>query len=463
MSLYEPLFRNVLFPAYESGLRRRRTLDYLREYEASQWLSPEEIAALQWARLKRLVEHCWAEVPYYRKHWQLAGLAGAEDIRGLDDYARLPVLTKQDIRDNFEQLIAPSFRGSLLYKTTGGSTGEPLRFGYTRESYERRLAVMWRGYGAAGVPLGGRALYLWGGGVGDISRASALKERLYHGAFNRRMLNCFDMREDNLSTFASAIESYKPQAIVAYVGAIVRLAQWMVENNRAIKGVKSILGAAESLHDFQRPVIEAAFPDATTYNTYGCREFMLIGSECEHHNGLHVNADHLLVEVLSPTTAGPIGGSPDAGACPVEAGDLVTTDLSNFGMPFIRYVGGDIAVPGDSGRCRCGRGLPRLLRVEGRKLDAIRTLRGHLLPGEFFPHMLKDVAGIQRFQVVQHRLDDFTISIVPGAGFDSAAEQYIRREIHNVIGDASTLRLRLVDDIPLTPSGKFRVTISELA
>lgn len=461
MSAYEPLFRHLFLPAYESVLMRRKTLAYLREYQRNQWMAPEEISALQWLKLKRLLAHCWAEVPYYRQRWRELGLAGPEDIRNRGDYARLPVLTKQDIRDNFEALHARSLRGALLYKATGGSTGEPLRFGYSRESYERRIAVMWRGYGAAGVPLGGRTLYLWGGSVGDMSRAALLKERLYHGAFNRRMLNCFNMREDNLGMFASAIESFRPQSIVAYVGPIVRLAQWMIENRRTIKGVKSILGAAESLHRFQRPVIEAAFPGATTYNTYGCREFMLIGGECEYRDGLHVNADHLLVELL-PTAATGVAGKPDR-VGPNEAGEVVTTDLGNFGMPFIRYAGGDIAFPGATARCRCGRGLPRLRRVEGRKLDAIRTSGGHLLPGEFFPHLLKDVTGIHRFQVVQHRLDDFTISIVAGTGFDgSIAEQYIRREVHKVIGDASTLRLRLVEDIPLTPTGKFRVTISEL-
>ena len=65
--LYEPLFRRVLFPAYESGLRRRKTLRYLSEYEQSQWRTLEETEALQWRKLKDLVRHCWEQVPYYRE------------------------------------------------------------------------------------------------------------------------------------------------------------------------------------------------------------------------------------------------------------------------------------------------------------------------------------------------------------------------------------------------------------
>src|SRR5690606_3876856 len=115
-----------------------------------QWLDGERIAALQWNTLKRLIAHCWREVPYYQRRWKEIGVEPG-DIRSLEDYARLPVLTKADIRANFQDLHAGSFRGEMLYKATGGSTGEPLRFGYTRESYERRMAMMWRGYAWAGA------------------------------------------------------------------------------------------------------------------------------------------------------------------------------------------------------------------------------------------------------------------------------------------------------------------------
>ena len=156
--LYEPLFRKVLYPVYESGLRRRKTLAYLREYERDQWRSADEIDALQWRKLQRLIEHCWQHVPFYREWWGQAGVAAAADIRNREDYARLPVLTKPVIREHADAMISPAHRSDLYFKTTGGSTGEPLRFGYTRESYERRIAVMFRGYGWSGAHLGQRTV-----------------------------------------------------------------------------------------------------------------------------------------------------------------------------------------------------------------------------------------------------------------------------------------------------------------
>ena len=107
-------------------------------------------------------------------------------------------------------------------------------------------------------------------------------------------------------------------------------------------------------------------------------------------------------------------------------------------------------------------GLPRLRRIDGRRLDAIRTPDGRVLPGEFFPHMLKDVSGVRRFQVVQETLDRFTLKLVPGPEFGAAQEEYVRREVTKVLGADAGLELQRVDDIPLTDSGKFRVTVSRL-
>lgn len=441
--LYEPLFRRVLFPAYESGLRRRKTLSYLREYERSQWRTPEETEALQWQKLKGLVRHCWEQVPYYRELWPSLGIGAPEDIASPADYARLPVLTKPEIRANFDKFIAHAYRDGLLYKTTGGSTGEPLRFGYTRESYERRLSIMWRGYGWAGARLGQRTLYLWGTPVGAQKR----KDRMYHAAFNRYMLNAFEMTEERMAEYADAVDRFRPETIVSYVAPIVKLAEWLIANGRRIHRPQRILGAAESLHESQRKTIEQAF-GCPAYNTYGCREFMLIAAECEHRGGLHVNADHLKVE---------LGDSADAGPR-----DVIVSDLHNYGMPLLRYANGDLATAG-ARTCACGRGLPLLASVDGRKLDALRTPDGRFVPGEYIVYAFLYATGIKRYQVVQKRLDAFEIRIVRDRDFGPSTVDLVRRELFKVVGDSVALDFQFVDEIPLTQTGKLRVTISELA
>lgn len=446
-ALYEPLFRRALFPAYESGLRRRKTLLYLREYEASQWRSVEQTELLQWQKVQFLVRHCWEQVPYYRERWALLGIRAPEDIASPADYARLPVLNKPEIRANFDKFIALGYRNQLLFKTTGGSTGEPLRFAYTRESYERRLSIMWRGYGWTGARLGQRTLYLWGTPVGAQKR----KDRLYHWAFNRHMLSAFEMTEARMAEYADTIERFRPETIVSYVAPIVKLAEWLIANGRRLHGPQRILGAAESLHESQRKIIEQAF-GCPAYNTYGCREFMLIASECEHRAGLHINADHLKVEL----GLGVQGEAADAGPR-----DVIVTDLHNYGMPLLRYANGDLATAG-ARECACGRGLPLLASVDGRKLDALRTPDGRFVPGEYIVYAFLYATGIRRYQVVQKQLDALQIRIVRDQDFDPSTIELVRRELVKVLGNSVALDFEFVADIPLTQTGKQRVTISEL-
>ncbi|HVK50259.1 MAG TPA: phenylacetate--CoA ligase family protein [Pseudoxanthomonas sp.] len=446
MSLYEPLFRRVLFPLYESGLRGRKTLRYLDEYERNQdTLDAEQIQALQWHKLQALIRHCWEQVPYYRRSWSEQGIQAPDDITSVEDYARLPMLDKPTIRANFDDLIARSHRQGLLYKTTGGSTGEPLKFGYTRESYERRLAIMWRGYGWAGARLGQRTLYLWGTPVGAQKR----KDRLYHAAFNRCMLNAFEMSESRMAEYADAMDRYQPETIVSYVAPIVRMAEWLIAQGRRIHRPQRILGAAEALHESQRKIIEQAF-GCPAYNTYGCREFMLIAAECEHRQGLHINADHLRVEL--------------GGAIASEEGprEIIVTDLHNYGMPLLRYGNGDLATPSQA-RCSCGRPLPLLASVDGRKLDALRTPDGRFVPGEYIVYAFLYATGIRRYQVVQKQLDRFDITLVRDHDFDESVVAHVSAELKKVVGEQVSLHFHFADEIPLTTTGKQRVTVSELA
>jgi phenylacetate-CoA ligase len=446
VSLYEPLFRNILFPAYEGGLRRRGTVGYLREYERNQWLSSERISELQWSKLLRLVRHCWDEVPYYRDSWTKLGIGDPRDVVTPEDYARLPVLTKRDIRENFDRLIAPSYREQLLFKTTGGSTGEPLRFGYTRESYERRIAVMFRGYEWAGARMGQRTLYLWGASLAQ-PMLPKWKDRLYHGAFNRCFLNAFAMSDARMDEYVRAFNTFRPEVVVSYVAPLMKLIQWARENGRSLHVPQCVLTAAEALHEPQRKVIEEAL-GCPAYNTYGCREFMLVAAECSHREGLHVNADHLRVEL------GPAEGSGPQ--------DVIVTDLHNYGMPLLRYANGDLARPGQ-GACSCGRGLPLLASVEGRRLDALRSADGHFVPGEFIVYIFLNAKGIERYQVTQRSVDRFDVALVPGRDFDESVLEMLRRELAKAVGDSVQMDFHLVEDIPLTPTGKLRVTVSELA
>ncbi len=194
----------------------------------------------------------------------------------------------------------------------------------------------------------------------------------------------------------------RPDVIVAYTGALYAFALMLEARGWQPWSPAAVVVGAEKLHGFQREAIERVFK-APVFETYGSREFMLLGAECPEHDGLHLTAENQLIEILDDH------GQPVA---PGQEGNVVVTDLTNFGMPFIRYANGDLAIAETGGNCRCGRGLGRLHSITGRRLDVLSTPDGHRLPGEFFPHMFKELPGVRRFQVVQDVPEAITVRIV---------------------------------------------------
>lgn len=450
--MFESLLGGVLYPLYESKVRGRRTLDYLAEYEKQQWLSADELQALQLAKLRKLLAHCQETVPYYRKRWKELGL-NWQDIRTQVDFADLPLIGKDDIRAHYDEFVSEPWRGRTLRKTTGGSTGRPFSFEYTRESYERRMAVMMRGYAWAGWRPGAKRLDVWGTELGVQSLPRRIKTRAFDAALGRRVLSCFEMHRDNIGNFVAEIDRYRPAVIVGYTGALELMAEWMADHRGAAWAPKAVITAAEMLSAEQRSMIQTHFR-APVFHTFGCREFMLIGAECAEHCGYHASDDQLVIEVADNS-----GHTVHEGA-----GNIVITDLHNYGMPFIRYLNGDLmhARPADQ-RCACGRGLSLLGPVEGRRLDMLTTPDGGFIPGEFFPHLIKDVAGIEAFQVRQTHADQLVVLMVRHGEMPEADLVRMRAAIAKVVGADMEVEFRFVGEIPLTPSGKRRVAVREIA
>lgn len=450
MIIYSYIYKSFLFPFYSKYVKKSQVS---QQYQAAQSRLSDtlpELQVIQWAKLEKLLNHCWENVPYYREIWQRAGINDITEVKNLADFAKLPVLTKQDVADHYDKLIPESYKGKNIKKATGGSTGTPFRFELDELSNDTRQAIMWRGYGWLGAGLGVKSLFLWGDNIGKTSWLRSLKENLYHRFYNRKMVSTFSMNLNNLAEYIATINNYKPEAIISYVNPLYEIARFINQNDIKVFSPDSLLTGAEPLYDFQRIEIEKAFK-AKVYNTYGCREFMLIAAECQQQNGLHINIDHLVVETLDSEGNSMVG----------EAGDLAITDLMNYGMPLIRYINGDRATLTES-KCNCANPLPIIEKINGRKLDVIKTSAGHMIPGELFPHLFKEFEGVVKFQVKQTELKSITIFIVKNDKFVEQNKISISTEIERYSKGELAINYKFVDDIALTPSGKYRVTISEL-
>jgi phenylacetate-CoA ligase len=200
-------------------------------------------------------------------------------------------------------------------------------------------------------------------------------------------------------------------------------------------------------------LVEAFGPGV--FETYGNREVMLIAAECEAHDGLHVSMENLIVEVVVRDE------SSERAADPGELGEVVITDLHNYGAPFIRYLTGDLAVQRPEQQCACGRWLGRLHAVEGRVTDTLRDGLGRPIGGMFFIVLFAALAHkVRAFQVVQHKDRSVDLKLVPGAEFDDSLLEGVKRACSKAIPGVA-LRTQVVAEIPLGPGGKTRVVVVE--
>ena len=448
--MMDAFYRRCLIPAFERLLKRRQTFAYLRALEHSQWSTPERLRQAQLAALQQLVAHAAENCIYYREAWRKQGLRPGQ-IQSLEDFRCWPVTGRETVRTDRLAMRSSQHQGKLLAKATGGSSGDPVRFDLDGDSNDRRTAAWHRGYGWAGAELGTRQLYLWGIPLTSESSLQRLKRRCYdRWLYRRRMLNSFELSETTVDTFFDALQRFRPQTVVAYTNPLYAFARMLERRGLQPHTPRSIVVGAEKLHPFQRTLIERVFA-APVFETYGSREFMLIASECDRHAGLHITSEHLLVEILDDE------GQP---VPPGHEGNVVITDLFNYGMPFIRYANGDRAVASDR-LCPCGRSLPLLQKIVGRKLDVIETIDGRHIPGEFFPHLIKDYPGIDRFQVVQRQRDELRLHLVTNNLWQGWEEAELTRRIGGYLGPAMRLVVQPVCDIPYTRAGKLQVVRRE--
>jgi phenylacetate-coenzyme A ligase PaaK-like adenylate-forming protein len=446
--MFNRLYRHLLIPAYESQLKHRQTFRYLRDLEKSQWQSSAELRERQLTTLHNLLKHSAINCPYYKENWSRLDLNPSR-IGALDDFRRWPLVDRETIRLNRNEMRAKNLN-HLIAKATGGSSGVPLQFDLSRDSNDRRMAAWHRGYAWGGAELGTRQVYLWGVALGDRPWQARCKDYLYQEwLYRRRVLNTFDLNDRTMPEYLRRYNQYRPEVLVAYTNPLYAFARWLDERKMAPFSPRSIVLGAEKVHGFQRELIERVFR-APVFETYGSREFMLIGAECDRHEGLHLTMENLLVEIVDedghPTPDG-------------EEGQVVVTDLYNYGMPFIRYLTGDRAVAGFS-QCSCGRGLPLLRKVVGRQLDILTTPSGRQIPGEFFPHLIKDFAPVRRFQVVQTERDLIRLKIVVDEHWTAELRTHLERQILDQVDDSCRLVIEEVADIPLTAAGKLQVVVN---
>jgi len=444
----EYISRKIFFPIidWKNGYN---TLHHLKELERSQWLSKIEIERIQGEKLKKLIEHSYNTVPYYKRIFDDNNLKPA-DIISSKDLVKLPPLTKEDIRNNLDDMLSQTHKKYAYPAATGGSTGNPLQFYRDNNSYGYANAVKWRFCRWAGLDLGTPYANFWGDHR-EVSNSKKFISKVRNFFMrNYLLLDSFAMSEDNMKEYVIKLRTFKPKVIRGYSSALYHFAEYIDSNNINDFSPLSVINTAEKLFPYQKDLIEKVF-DCNVFSEYGSRESWLMAFECPTHSQLHVASEHVILELIKD------GVSVKSG----EFGEVYVTDLSNYAMPLIRYVNGDIATPGDKS-CSCGRGLHSIKEVEGRITDMLQSTNGTFISAPGLTVAVKEFRNIQYIQFIQESRKLVVLNVVKYPEYSSKDSRSLVGKLQTFFGEDMKFDINFVDELERTPSGKIRFSMSKI-
>jgi phenylacetate-CoA ligase len=418
----------------------------LRELLESEKWSAAEIEAYQNEKLRRLIRHAYENVPYYRERWKSLKLS-PEDIRTREDLAKLPVLTKEDVRQNFERLVSEKApRHDLVFRHTSGTTGKALHFYVTNAAIAFQWAVWWRHRMRFGVQPGAWHANFTGKRVVPLEQRTPPFWR-WNKPLHQALLTMHHLTTEKISSVMEFLNSQHLEFYSGYPSIIHMLALHASAAGLSLKSPpRAVFTGAENMLDFQRRDIQK-FTGAVLTDQYGCSEGCGNASHCSEFV-YHEDFEFGIVEGMELQPGNP-------------ARSILCTGLACDAFPFIRYEVGDTAVWQDSRKpCPCGRASSVLSRIDGRKDDYVITPEGtHIMR---FDYVFKDVMNVKEVQIAQEHLGEITIRAVRRPGYTNNDEVAIMREIQRWISPTLRVRFDYVPEIERERNGKFRAVLSRL-
>lgn len=393
--------------------------------------APADLRALQSDYLKKLIPYIYQNCPVYRRKIDAAGVK-PDSIKSIDDIRRLPITTKDDMRDNYPYGLFSASQDQIAeIHVSSGTTGNPTLVGYTRDDIKLWSDVMARAFCCAGAEPGDTIQIAYGyglftGGLGAHYGAMELGLRILPASAGQTA------RQLKL------MQDFKPKIIACTPSYVL----YMAEEAKTL-GIDPAKGnwkigvfGAEPWSESIRREIENVWNILAT-DIYGLSEIIGPGvaQECPHKDGLHVFSDVFYPEVLDPKTGEPVPEGQD--------GELVITTLTKQGIPLIRYGTRDV-VSIRYDKCRCGRTSPRISKVKGRTDDMIVVRGINVFPSQI-EHVLVGIEGTQPYyQIIvdrqAHQLDEVEVLVEVDQKFFSdgikqlnVMREKIRREIQNVL------------------------------
>lgn len=446
------LLQNLAVSAYGYYYRKqnlnKHVLSNLRELEKTQFYSKSDLDNFQNKKLKFLIRHAYENVPYYHKIFRNNNLT-PDDIKTKEDLIKVPYLTKDDIRNNFKDLIARNFdHNELQLVHTSGTTGSPLQFYWDKNVMIMENAFIRRHWRWAGFGFNDWRITLRGNEIVQSSQKDKPFWR-YNYPEKQVFFSSFHLSSETISEYIKKIKAIRPKAIQGYPSAVSTIARYMLQNDIIIP-IDCIFTSSEPIHQIDRQIIEDRF-QCKIYDLYGLSERTVAAGQC-FEGKYHLFSEYGIFELMS-----------DEGiVTDDEFGEIVSTGLNNYGMPLIRYKTGDFTrIRNDS--CDCGRNFPLMDPVSTRFDDMILTPDGRILPPAIVEGPIKKIMSIKKSQIIQEKLDKIVIKIVSEPEYSNENSLLLRDQLQVILGSAVDIEFMFVDEIPLTKGGKFKRVISKIS
>ncbi len=431
--------KNFLHPL--AILKLRRFL------EKSQWFSFKRLQEYQVVRLQRILNHAYTNVPYYHKLFNRIGFK-PHKVFSLDALQKIPPLTKDLVKENKHLLVARNAaRFSPVSCRTSGSTGEAVEFYLDRPSNVLEFCYYWRYWSWAGYRLGSPFAEL----ASHYFLTHPRRKNdvyVFYRPGRRLLLNSMMLSCDRIDHYVAALRKYRPRFLKGLASTLYVFALLVKDKGIDDLGFDAVFSTGEMLLKPYRKTIEAVF-HCKVYDSYGHMERTVAVSECPC-GGYHLNADYGILELQK-----------EPGQNATARGTVLGTGLYNFSMPLIRYAVGDVIEADHANSlCQCGRGLPLIKNIHGRKEDIIVTPDGRIVTSAFT--LFELVHGIELGQIVQEQKDRIVLRIVPSAGYGPESEQQAVTTLQNFVGQDICIKVDYTtkEKIKAADGRKFKTVVS---
>jgi len=452
MNMYNYLTKNISLPLGDI-LLGTNVSDKLPFLEKSQWWSSQKLEEFQNKKLRELIKHVYADVPYYHNLLRSLNLT-PDDIKSIDDLSKLPIITKDEIRKNMNDFIAVNIpKNNMIRRATSGSSGKPFEYIIDKNELSMFRSTGLRVWEVAGYNLGDKIATVSGSALLP-QKMTFLKKMSFY--VNRNLpLSSFNMNSEKVMSYSKRLLDFNPKYLRGYPSSISIIANYIIENNIKFN-LSAVMTTAETLLPSQRKIIMEAF-NCDVFDLCGCNDGGECLFECGEHVGYHVGCEQSIHEFVNEN---------GEHVSNKELGNIILTDLWNYSMPFIRYDAGDMAIYTDE-KCPCGRGLPLAKSIVGRTIDQIILPDGNILPGLTITDILDSpeagvIECILDYQIVQEKVDKFCINLVVNDKYNSQIDMKIHLFFEEHMGIPLDINFNFVDQIPRTKANKRRLVISKV-